>query len=48
MKFLKETERLGLAALLLQKIQEDPYDLFAVRGLQSFLLRQIISVEHRV
>ncbi|SFW61996.1 type II toxin-antitoxin system HigB family toxin [Pseudomonas sp. NFACC04-2] len=48
MKFLKETERLGLAALLLQKILDHPGDLFAVRGLQSFLLRQVINVEHRV
>ena len=30
MKFLKETERMGLAALLLQKIQEDPDDQWLV------------------
>lgn len=48
MRFPRETERLGLAALLLNKIQADPDDLFAVRGLQSFLLRQVINVERRI
>lgn len=37
-----------MAALLLNKIQNDPDDLSAVRGLQSFLLRQVITVEHRI
>lgn len=32
MRFPKETERLGMAALLLNKIQNDPDDLSAVRG----------------
>lgn len=48
MRFSKETERLGMAALLLNKIQNNPDDMFAVRSLQSFLLRQIITVEHRI
>lgn len=48
MRFPRETERLGLAALLLNKIQNDPDDLSVVRGLQSFLLRQVITVEHRI
>lgn len=48
MRFPSETERLGMAALLLNKIQNDPDDLSAVRGLQSFLLRQVITVEHRI
>ncbi|WP_409498296.1 hypothetical protein [Pseudomonas fragi] len=48
MRFPKEAERLGMAALLLNKIQNDSDDLFAVEGLQRFLLRQVITVEHRI
>jgi hypothetical protein len=48
MRFPRETERLGMAALLLNKIQNNPHDLSALRGLQSFLLRQVITVEHRI
>lgn len=48
MRFPKETDRLGMAALLLKKIQSDPEDLSAVRDLQRFLLRQVITAEHRI
>lgn len=48
MRFPREAEHFGKAALLLHKIQNDPGDLSTVSALQRFLLRQVITVEHKV
>ncbi|NAS61192.1 hypothetical protein CVE36_02700, partial [Pseudomonas syringae pv. actinidiae] len=48
MRFPRQIQHLGLAALLLSKIRQDPDDLSTVLTLQRFLLRQIITAEHRV
>lgn len=48
MRHPRETERLGMAALLLDKIRQNPSDLVPLLGLQRFLLRQIFRVEYRI
>ena len=48
MRFPKETKRFGMAALLLNNIRHNPKNLSAVMKLQRFLLRQIITAEHRI
>lgn len=48
MRFPRETERFGMAALMLNKIQSNPDVLPPVLSLLSFLLRKVITVELRI